>query len=86
MMSARDNLMQFLVGLFVGTALGSAAALLFAPKTGRQLRESLSGEARRLAVKASRYGLDPIETYDLTASEAGRAVVKNIERIRSAGL
>ena len=86
MMSARNNAVEFLVGLLVGTALGAMSALLFAPKTGRQMRESLAGEARRLAVKASRYGIDPKELYDLTSSEEGKAVVRNIQRIRSAGL
>ena len=85
-MSARKNAAEFLVGLLVGTAVGSMAALLFAPKTGRQMRESLAGEARRLAVKASRYGIDLNELYDLKASEEGKAVVKNIQCIRSAGL
>jgi gas vesicle protein len=85
-MPSHKSFMEFLAGLLVGTALGASAAVLLAPKTGRQMRESLAEEARRLAVKASRYGLDPSELYDVAASEAGRAVVKNIERIRSAGL
>ncbi len=38
----------FIAGLFFGAALGAAGALLLAPKSGREFRDTLAGEGRRL--------------------------------------
>ena len=40
-------------GMFFGTLVGAATAVLMAPASGRQLRSSLGKEAKKLAVKAS---------------------------------
>lgn len=37
----------FLAGLLMGTAVGAGLALLFAPKSGRELRQQLAESARR---------------------------------------
>jgi gas vesicle protein len=42
----------FLTGFFIGAALGAMAALLLAPKTGRELRETLSAEGKKIRQKA----------------------------------
>ena len=42
---------NFLAGFFVGAALGAMAALLFTPKTGKEMRDTLSEEGRRLRDK-----------------------------------
>lgn len=85
-MSAKKNGMDFLVGILVGMALGTTTALLLAPKTGRQVRELLVKEARKLASKTSRQGLDTSHWSDLAAEQAGRFLVENLHDIRSAGL
>jgi gas vesicle protein len=38
----------FVAGFFLGSALGSAVALLIAPKPGVELREDLAAEGRKL--------------------------------------
>ena len=49
----RDNSANFLVGFFVGVALGSMAALLLAPASGKKLRRDVSREGRKLAHRAA---------------------------------
>lgn len=75
--------LHFLVGLLAGVTVGSTAALLAAPRSGRETRYSLSREAKRMAVRAT--GLHPSEWRDIAAEDDGRHVVENLERIRSAG-
>lgn len=43
---------NFLVGFFVGAAMGVMGALLLAPKSGRELREELVDEGRKLRDRA----------------------------------
>jgi gas vesicle protein len=47
---------NFLVGFFVGAAMGAMAALLLAPKSGKELRETLADEGRRLRDRAQDEG------------------------------
>lgn len=47
---------SFLTGLIVGAAVGAIAALLLAPKSGKELRESLAEEGRKLKERAMREG------------------------------
>jgi gas vesicle protein len=76
--------MTFLAGLLAGAAIGSAGALLLAPRSGRDTRGSLSREAKRYAVRLS--GLHPQEWNDIADEENGRNLIANLEHIRSAGL
>jgi gas vesicle protein len=41
------------LGILIGSAVGAGAALLFAPKSGRQMRQQLKREADELGTKAS---------------------------------
>ena len=43
---------NFLVGFFVGAAMGAMGALLLAPKSGRELREELVDEGKKLRDRA----------------------------------
>ncbi|MGH9461886.1 MAG: YtxH domain-containing protein [Vicinamibacteria bacterium] len=43
---------NFLVGLFVGAALGVMAALLLAPKARKEIEDKLAEEGRKLREKA----------------------------------
>ncbi len=51
-MSDSNNGANFLVGFFVGAAMGAMAALLLAPKSGKELRGSLADESRKLRDRA----------------------------------
>lgn len=51
-MASENGGANFLVGFFVGAALGAMGALLLAPKSGRELRESLADESKRLRDRA----------------------------------
>lgn len=83
-MSLAKNAMSFLAGILAGAAFGSAAALLWAPRPGRDTRDSLSREAKKMAVRIS--GLHPHEWSDIAEEENGRNLLENLEHIRSAGL
>ena len=39
---------SFVAGFFVGAAFGAVAALLITPKTGKEMRETLAEEGKRL--------------------------------------
>lgn len=51
-MASDNSGANFLVGFFVGAAMGVMGALLLAPKSGRELREELVDEGRRLRERA----------------------------------
>ena len=51
-MSDGNGGVNFLAGLFTGAALGAIGALLFAPRSGRELRESILDEAKRMQERA----------------------------------
>ena len=85
-MSTSDSWAEFLAGLFVGAAMGCTTMLLFTPKSGRQIRDSLTKETRRLAAKAYKACGDLNELKDVIATETAENLVDNIQSIRSAGL
>ncbi|MGH9322909.1 MAG: YtxH domain-containing protein [Vicinamibacteria bacterium] len=47
-----DNGIGFMTGFFTGAAVGAMAALLLAPKSGRELREELAEGSGRLRERA----------------------------------
>lgn len=55
-MSSDNGGANFLVGFFVGAAMGAMGALLLAPKSGREFRETLADEGRRLRERAKDEG------------------------------
>ena len=81
-MSTSNSLAEFLAGCLVGAAVGSATAFLLAPKTGRQIRDTLAHEARRLVAKT----IDLDKWDDAASAEEARNLIDNIQMIRSAGL
>ena len=46
----------FLLGAFIGASAAAVTALLFAPKSGKELREDLAKEAARYKEQLSEYG------------------------------
>lgn len=85
-MSAKpgDHSMTFLAGLLAGAVAGAVVGLLATPRSGRQMRESLGHELKRMALKSSAFDLHDWE--DIASEENSRNLVANIERIRAAGL
>lgn len=83
-MSLDRNTAGFVAGLLTGMVVGSVAALLFAPRSGRETRDRLERDAKRMAVRLS--GLHPQEWSDISAEENGRNLVENLDVIRAAGL
>jgi gas vesicle protein len=62
----------FLIGLLCGTALGAAIALMFAPKAGSEIRQTLydsTGDLRRKAY----------ETYGQASEQVNNMVTKGRE-------
>jgi gas vesicle protein len=63
---------SFVIGLLTGTVLGAGLGMLFAPKTGSELRHQISGQAGHLANSAS-------EGYRKAAEAAGEWAEKSRE-------
>jgi len=61
---------SFFVGLLLGAAAGMIAALLTAPKAGRQMRDELAETAREAAVKAREAALQARDDLTVSAREA----------------
>ncbi|MGH1362333.1 MAG: YtxH domain-containing protein [Calditrichia bacterium] len=76
-MSDRGAL-EFIKGLIVGGALGAVAALLYAPQSGKEMREELGGKAGDLYDRARREYDDQLvrarENYD-----AAKARIADLE-------
>jgi gas vesicle protein len=64
---------SFLMGLLAGTILGAGLGMLFAPKSGSELRSQIGDQASRLRDKAN-------DTY----SQAGDKVSQMVDRGREA--
>jgi gas vesicle protein len=74
----------FILGLLCGTALGAAIGLMFAPKTGSEIRQTLydsTGEIRRKATDA--YG-QATEQVNTMVSKGRQAVDRGREAFDSA--
>ncbi|WP_052404769.1 YtxH domain-containing protein [Bacillus rubiinfantis] len=58
---------SFVLGALVGGVIGAAAALLFAPKTGKELRHTISNNAGSITTKAEQLSdLVKTKTVDLS--------------------
>lgn len=68
---------NFLAGFLVGATLGAIAALLLAPKSGRELRESLTEEGRKLRDRAVDEGRRFVEKAEMP--EAVRKAAKSVK-------
>jgi gas vesicle protein len=63
----------FLIGLLCGTALGAAVGLMFAPKAGSELRQTLyesTGDIRRKATDAYGQATEQVNNYVSKGREA----------------
>ena len=66
---------SFVMGLLTGTVLGAGLGLLFAPKSGSELRGQISGQAEQLANTAS-------DGYRRASETAGEWAEKGREKGR----
>jgi gas vesicle protein len=65
--SSSDHGGSFMTGLICGAAVGAAIGLLLAPRSGAEMRQTLSDSAGRLREKGR-------EAYDAASEAVGRAV------------
>jgi gas vesicle protein len=63
---------SFLMGLLAGTVLGAGLGMLFAPRTGSELRNQLSEQATRLRSTAN-------ETYNQASEKVSQMVDRGRE-------
>jgi len=68
---------NFLAGFLVGATIGAIAALLLAPKSGRELRESLTEEGKKLKDQALEEGRRFVEKAEVP--EAVRKAAKSVK-------
>lgn len=73
---------NFLVGFFVGAAMGAMGALLLAPKSGRELRESLVDEGKRLKERAVEEGRRVRERSEAVVADVRERGETAFERTR----
>jgi gas vesicle protein len=76
-MASENGGSSFLAGFLVGAALGAIAALLLAPKSGRELRDSLAEEGKKLRDRAVDEGLRFVEKTEVP--EAVRKAAKSVK-------
>jgi gas vesicle protein len=77
----------FLIGLLCGTALGAAVALMFAPKAGSELRQTLyesTGDIRKKAYDAYGQATEQVNTYVSKGKQAVERGREAVERGREA--
>ena len=67
--------LEFIKGLLIGSAVGPVAALLYAPKSGRETREELGGRMDDVYAKAR-------EEYEASLERARRSYDSTISRIK----
>ena len=83
-MSEGNGGYNFLAGFFVGAALGAMAALLLTPKTGKELRETLTEEGKRLRDRTEGAVAGLRERGEQYYDKARGAVADGKERAREA--
>lgn len=80
--NAKMDCNTFVKGLLIGGAIGAAAALLLAPKSGRELRSDISDKAQQVGGKTKEMATDlgsrTAETVKTVGSKAG-AVVSSVK-------
>jgi gas vesicle protein len=83
-MSEESGGYGFVAGLFLGAALGAVTALLFAPMTGRELKETLAEERRKLREKTDRAIADLRRRGDDLVERTRKATAQTAEGVSQA--
>lgn len=69
-----DRTENFITGLFIGGVIGAAVGILFAPKSGKELREDIEGKTDELLAKAK-------EEYQEALEKSKKAYEAAIDRL-----
>ncbi|MGM0903341.1 MAG: YtxH domain-containing protein [Bacillota bacterium] len=78
---SRTNSRDFLVGAFIGALAGAAAALLFAPKSGKDLRTTINGQTINILEKTDKVkekALSKSNELATVAKEKASSVVHSV--------
>ncbi len=81
----RSGAKDFLLGAFVGALTGSVVALLLAPKTGTELRKSLTEQFQQVREKGEQLKQTLIDEGQLKeyAEEAKHKLSKSVEKVQN---
>lgn len=74
----RDESAVFAAGLFMGVAIGIMGALLFAPKSGKRLRQQLAREGRKLQHRTAE-AVDELKEHGSEIVEVARDRVSDAQ-------
>ncbi len=80
-----SNIGTVLISFLAGAAIGSGLALLFAPKTGKEVREQIKDLTDDAAVKIRDYARDAQERIKTTCDE-GKELIKEKKSILSSAI
>lgn len=83
-MQKRKGNTGFLLGALAGGLLGSITALLFAPKSGRELREDIASGAQKVGESTRSAATRAGDATGRFAKEIGNGAVKLFDRTRDA--
>ncbi|MCZ2102562.1 MAG: YtxH domain-containing protein [Chitinophagales bacterium] len=78
-MNKENGGFKLLKGLVIGGAIGAALGMLFAPRSGKETREKLMGEAERLKAEIEKYA----EDFSEKAQEAKRELEQKLAEVKS---
>ncbi|WP_078595005.1 YtxH domain-containing protein [Evansella clarkii] len=75
------NTKDFIIGMFVGGTIGAAAALLTAPKSGKELRQDINEQARAAKDRTTDWTSQAVEKGNqlaVTAKEGTSTIAKTV--------
>lgn len=75
---------KFLGGLIIGTAIGTAAGILFAPRSGKETRRALQDSAQDLPKFAEELGSNVQYQADRLTEQAQRTIDEALIRLQEA--
>jgi gas vesicle protein len=83
-MSNDSGAVDFLAGFFVGTLVGAAFALLFAPTAGEETRQQIVDKGIELKQRATELNLDPSRLSELKDREQRTRFMEAVQEGRLA--
>ncbi len=75
---------KFLGGLFIGTAIGAAVGILFAPRSGKETRQVLKRSAKDLPKFAEELGTNVQYQADRFTEQAQRTIDEALVKLQEA--
>ena len=85
-MKDNEKLGSFLIGVFIGGLIGSVAALLFAPTSGKQLRRKIKDKADELVEDAEELyhaGKEKAEELLTEGKKKAASIAQDVKKIVS---